>query len=105
MGKHVALKMKDIKDNNQKFFAEKIINEALFMAETGQLTTLHSITSSMQLPPPSVIQYQQSNNGYNNQITDIRNNVDTHINVQEHGSSDENSNHSVSTYISNYSDF
>jgi len=104
MGKHVALKMKDIKDNNQKLFAEKIINEALFMAETGQLTMLHSITS-MQLHPPSIIQYQQSNNGYNNQITDIRNNFGTHINEHEHGSSDENSNQSVSTYISNYSDF
>lgn len=75
------------------------------MAETGQLTMLHSITSSMQLPLPSKIQYQQSNNGYNNQITAIHNKVDTHINVDKHGSSDDNSNHSISSYISNCSDF
>lgn len=33
----MALKMRDITDNTQKLFTEKIINEALFMTEMGQL--------------------------------------------------------------------
>lgn len=99
----MTLKMKEIKDNNQKLLAEKKKNET--MTETGQLTMLHSITSSMQLPLLSNIQYQQSNNGHTNQITSIHNNVDTRINVHKHGSCDDNSNHSISSYISNCSDF
>jgi len=52
----VALKIRDISNNTQRLLAEKIINDALFMAEMGQLTMSHSIrdsinsTSSMGFP-------------------------------------------------------
>lgn len=50
LGRCVALKMRDISDNTQKLLAEKIINETLFLAEMGQLTTSHSISKVNSLP-------------------------------------------------------
>lgn len=42
-GKTVAAKLRDIalKDNTQRLMAEKIVNDALFLAEMGQLTLAH----------------------------------------------------------------
>ena len=49
LGKHVAVKMRAVQDNIQRILAEKIISDALFMAEMGQLTMTHSI----QQPSPT----------------------------------------------------
>jgi len=35
-----------VQDQTQRLIAEKLINEALFMAETGKLTFTHRISSS-----------------------------------------------------------
>ncbi|XP_064089470.1 uncharacterized protein LOC135203599 [Macrobrachium nipponense] len=49
LGKHAAEKMRAVQDNIQRILAEKIISDALFMAEMGQLTMTHSI----QQPSPT----------------------------------------------------
>lgn len=41
-GKNVAIKLRDL-EKNQRILSEKIINEALFEAEIGQLTTSHKV--------------------------------------------------------------
>ena len=46
-GKNVALKIKDISNSTQRLLVEKIINDALFMAEMGQLTMSHAIRDSI----------------------------------------------------------
>lgn len=43
LGKHVALKIRNIKDNIQRTLVEKVIGETFFMVETGQLTMTHAI--------------------------------------------------------------
>lgn len=62
-GKNVAIKMKDICDNTQRLLAEKLINDVMFLAEMGLLTTTHSIAnnglSMMELPVHS--SYTNSN--------------------------------------------
>lgn len=65
LGKNVALKMKDISSNNQRLLAEKIINEALFMAEMGELTMSHAIRNSNNLnnvSTPSCTEFPTSQN-------------------------------------------
>jgi hypothetical protein len=57
-GKNVALKMRDISSHTQRLLAEKLINDALFMAEMGHLSVSHSVngsvdnTSSVRFPAP-----------------------------------------------------
>lgn len=101
LGKNVALKMRDIKDNTQKLLVEKIINEALFMAEMGQLSMTHSINNITLM---HLTQLQHSNYESNNQITaNHLTQTFNYANTPNH-STDDSSNQSLRSFISNYSD-
>jgi hypothetical protein len=63
-GKNVSMKLRDLMNTTQRLLPEKIINEALFMAEMGQLTLSHCINASSTFNSP-----QYSNPNFINSAT------------------------------------
>lgn len=100
LGKSVAVKMKDIRDNKQKLIAEKLINDALFLAEMGQLDMSHSIRSSSENMHSSRLSsfQQQNNSSHCNEPVRIYGNFSQGI------ANTDNSNLSISSYLTNFND-
>jgi patatin-like phospholipase/acyl hydrolase len=101
--KNVALKMRDMSNNTQRLLAERIINDALFMAEMGQLAMSHSIrdsihnASSMGFPTS-----QHFNNNYPHfPESQTRSYYETPSPVTMNS---DNSNQSLASYVSHFSD-
>jgi patatin-like phospholipase/acyl hydrolase len=102
-GKNVTLKMKDISNDTQRLLAERIINDALFVAEMGQLTMSHPIrdcihnASSMGFPTS-----QHFNNNYPHFAeSQTRSYYETHSPITMNSN---NSNQSLPSYVSHFSD-
>lgn len=100
LGKSVAVKMRDIRDNTQKLIVEKLINDALFLAEMGQLNMSHSIRSSSENMHSSRLSSfpQLNNSSHSNEPVRMYGNCSQGI------ANTENSNLSISSYLSTFSE-
>ncbi|XP_021925314.1 uncharacterized protein LOC110832535 [Zootermopsis nevadensis] len=118
-GKNVSMKLRDLTNNTQRLLAEKIINEALFLAEMVQLTLSHCINASSTFNTP-----QYSNPNFINSVpppVQALRSQDTitvspplHIpreryyeatsDVENNYSATEDSNHYLASFISNHND-
>lgn len=96
--------MRDITNNIQRLLAEKIINDTLFMAKMGQLTSVHRIhgetnnTYSTDCPSP-----QHLNTNYSNFPSTFPQSQ-VHYETLSPVTTNDNSNQSIASYISNFSD-
>ncbi|KAK7873486.1 hypothetical protein R5R35_011830 [Gryllus longicercus] len=91
--------MRDISNNTRRLLAEKIINDVLFMAEMGQLTLSHSIRGSIVTNNEHVVnndEYPQAgSNCYQGLYPETLSGAATNS---------ENSNQSLTSYVTNFSD-
>lgn len=102
-GKNISLKLRDIQDKNQRLLAEKLINEAVFLAETNQLTFGHSVTT-VPILHQQRSQYFSQQNRYERTIVSPPFPSPTET-VCESGNEylNDDSNLSLASYVTNFS--
>lgn len=93
LGKNIAVKLRDISNSTQKLIAEKLMYDALFLAEMGQLNMTHSIRDSCENRNSSGSNYSQFNHPPR-----------TYENLSPAIGSADNSNHSLASYLSHFSE-
>ena len=110
LGKHVAIKMRAVQDNIQRILAEKIISDALFMAEMGQLTMSHSIQQSSPTysrsyetsPQPSHSQYDAQQQSFCKSVVQPHQSEPRYAELKSPHAMDGNSSSEASLFFSNF---